>query len=167
MLEVAEALGKQACTDQQYQGKCGLKHDERFLRKRCLIARGAVDAVQGLRRIGVGGDPSRDDSEQDSGEQRQNKGEAQNDQRWGGVDGRLRRVREGESENHPGTSVGHSDANDSARATQQQTFDQHLSDQAGSGRAQGHANRSFSATGRTPRQKKIGDIGAGYEQNKA
>src|SRR5580658_6018155 len=76
MLKVPEALGEQASTDQEHQRNGGLQHDERLLRQRRAVASGAVHTAQSFRGVGVGSDPRGDDSEDESGEQRQGESEA-------------------------------------------------------------------------------------------
>ena len=143
MFEMAQALHEQACADQQHQRKCCLNYDQRLLRQGGMIPRGAIHSMQGFGRIGVGRDPGRHNAEYDSSEQRKNKSEGQHNRRGAGVNGKHGRVREGESQNHPGSRIRHHDAQNSAGTAQQDTFHQHLPDQAGSGRPQRHANRSL------------------------
>ncbi len=57
MLHVEQAARKQTGARQQNDRQCRLHDDERFLRERRLVARAAIGAAQGFRRIGVRGEP--------------------------------------------------------------------------------------------------------------
>ncbi len=83
------------------------------------------------------------------------------------MDGEVRRIGEGESQDHAGAGVGNGDADESSGAAQQQALDEHLADEARARRAQGHADGSLGAAGRTLGQQKIRNVGAGYEQNQS
>ena len=66
VLQVAQAGGEHTGARQQSKGECGLRHDERFLRESGVVSRGSVDAAQRFGGIGMAGEPSRYDTEDDA-----------------------------------------------------------------------------------------------------
>ena len=69
------------------------------------------------------------DAEYNASQQRQCKRETEDNQRRAGMNGQLRRIGKGESQNHARAGIGHGHANDTASAAEQHAFYQHLPDQ--------------------------------------
>ena len=99
MLQVGKAMRQQAGTRQQDDGQCGLHDNQNLLREGGTVARGAIRAAQGLRRIGMRCQPRGRCTEEHAGDERERERECQNRQRGRGIDGHVFRAVKSECHN--------------------------------------------------------------------
>ena len=83
VLQVGERLGHQDRAGKQHHRQRGLNDNQRFLRQRGAVARGAAHAAQRLGRLRMEREPCRRRAEENAGDQRNQKRKAQHRQAKG------------------------------------------------------------------------------------
>ena len=106
-LKLVEALDEESRADEQHQRERGLEDDERALQPGGSAGDGSVSGAERVGGLGSGSDPGGGDAEQNAGDEGEREGESDDHRRRAGSDREVRRVREGEHEQHVRACVCH------------------------------------------------------------
>src|SRR5581483_5591985 len=129
------------------------------------VSGGAIHAAQGFGGIRVAGDPGWDDAEGDSCREGEQECKAEDDGRRRCVDWHLRGFGEGEIDNHARADKGDADSENASGNGEEHAFGESLLDERRAFGAERGADGRFAPTRGATGKKKIGNVGAGDEQN--